>query len=135
MRFASPPPPSSIDWANTVPSVPRLPVNCTGRFAPPPERLESVWAALTSPAQLAQWFAPGEIELTLRNDGPDAVSIEQVSIADGYVGFTTDDAELGRLDSATLDIAYPWIEGEAYNVVLLTSTGGTIGRPSVHPCA
>jgi uncharacterized protein YndB with AHSA1/START domain len=26
---------------------------------------EQVWAALTSPAQLAQWLAPGEIELTL----------------------------------------------------------------------
>jgi uncharacterized protein YndB with AHSA1/START domain len=27
--------------------------------------LERVWAALTSPAQLAQWLAPGELELTL----------------------------------------------------------------------
>jgi uncharacterized protein YndB with AHSA1/START domain len=27
--------------------------------------VEKVWAALTSPAQLAQWLAPGEIELTL----------------------------------------------------------------------
>jgi uncharacterized protein YndB with AHSA1/START domain len=27
--------------------------------------VEQVWDALTSPAQLAQWFAPGEIELTL----------------------------------------------------------------------
>jgi zinc transporter ZupT len=68
---------------------------------------------------------PGQIELTLRNDGPDAVRIEQVSIADGYVGFETDDPELGRLDSATLDIAYPWIEGEAYEIGLLTSTGAT----------
>ena len=27
--------------------------------------VERVWAALTDPAQLAQWLAPGEIELTL----------------------------------------------------------------------
>jgi uncharacterized protein YndB with AHSA1/START domain len=27
--------------------------------------MKKVWAALTSPAQLAQWLAPGEIELTL----------------------------------------------------------------------
>jgi uncharacterized protein YndB with AHSA1/START domain len=27
--------------------------------------VERVWAALSSPAQLAQWLAPGEIELTL----------------------------------------------------------------------
>jgi ZIP family zinc transporter len=69
---------------------------------------------------------PGEIDLTIRNDGPDSVQIEQVSIADAYVAFETDDPELGRLESSTLQIAYPWIEGEAYEVVLLTSTGGTI---------
>jgi zinc transporter ZupT len=69
---------------------------------------------------------PGQIELTVRNDGPDAVRIEEVSIADAYVSFETDDPELGRLDSSTLDIAYPWIEGEAYEIFLLTSTGGTI---------
>jgi uncharacterized protein YndB with AHSA1/START domain len=27
--------------------------------------VEKVWAALTNPAQLAQWLAPGELELTL----------------------------------------------------------------------
>ena len=27
--------------------------------------VEKVWAALTTPAQLAQWFAPGEMDLTL----------------------------------------------------------------------
>ena len=27
--------------------------------------VEQAWAALTTPTQLAQWFAPGEIELTL----------------------------------------------------------------------
>jgi uncharacterized protein YndB with AHSA1/START domain len=27
--------------------------------------VETVWAALTTPAQLAQWLAPGEMELTL----------------------------------------------------------------------
>jgi uncharacterized protein YndB with AHSA1/START domain len=27
--------------------------------------VEKVWAALTNPAQLAQWLAPGEVELTL----------------------------------------------------------------------
>jgi len=30
-----------------------------------PQPIERVWAALTTPAQLAQWFAPGEIALTL----------------------------------------------------------------------
>jgi hypothetical protein len=69
---------------------------------------------------------PGEIELTLRNDGPDAVAIEQVAISDSYVPFETSDEEIDRLASSTLTMTYPWIEGEAYEIFILTSTGGTI---------
>jgi len=70
---------------------------------------------------------PGEIELTLRNDGADSVEVAQVAVNDGYVPFTTSDgAEIGRLGSTTLEIAYPWIEGEAYEISVLTSAGGTI---------
>ncbi len=70
---------------------------------------------------------PGTIELTIRNDGPDPVEIAQVAVNDGYVSFgATDGTTLGRLGSTTLEIAYPWIEGEAYSIFLLTATGGTI---------
>jgi zinc transporter ZupT len=70
---------------------------------------------------------PGEIELTVRNDGPDAVEVAQVSVNDSYVPFSAADGErVGRLGSTTLEIPYPWIEGEAYEIFLLTSTGGTI---------
>ncbi len=70
---------------------------------------------------------PGEIELTLRNDGPDPVAIAQVAINDAYAPFTaTDGLEIGRLGSTTLRIQYPWIEGEAYEIFVLTSSGGTI---------
>ena len=69
---------------------------------------------------------PGEIELSLRNDGPDAVRVEQAIVNDGFAAFEQDDDELGRLDRSTVTIDYPWIEGEAYEVALLTSTGGTI---------
>jgi zinc transporter, ZIP family len=69
---------------------------------------------------------PGEIELTLRNDGPDAVAIEQVAISDSYVPFDASDSEIGRLESSTLTMPYPWVEGEAYDIFILTSTGGTI---------
>ena len=68
---------------------------------------------------------PGEIGLTVRNDGPDPVAIEQVSVNDAYRPFTGA-GEVGRLGSRTLTIPYPWVEGEAYEVFLLTSTGGTI---------
>jgi ZIP family zinc transporter len=70
---------------------------------------------------------PGTIELAVRNQGPDAVEIAQVAVNDGYAPFTvTDGHRVGRLGSTTLEISYPWIEGEAYGITLLTSTGGTI---------
>jgi zinc transporter, ZIP family len=71
---------------------------------------------------------PGVIELTLQNDGPDAVRIEQAIVNDGFTAFEQDDDELGRLDRSRVTIDYPWIEGEAYEVVLLTSTGGTVEK-------
>ncbi|MGH3112444.1 MAG: ZIP family metal transporter, partial [Gaiellaceae bacterium] len=69
---------------------------------------------------------PGQIELTVRNDGPDAVKIAQVAINDSYVNFRADRQEVGRLGAAKLTIDYPWVEGEAYELFLLTSAGGTI---------
>lgn len=69
---------------------------------------------------------PGEIQLSIRNDGPDAVRVAQVSVNDAYYPFTGGEDEIGRLGSEQLTIPYPWIEGEAYEIFLLTSTGGTI---------
>jgi zinc transporter, ZIP family len=70
---------------------------------------------------------PGRIELTLRNDGPDPVEIAQVSVNDAYAPFSAGDGlRIGRLGSTKLTIDYPWIEGEAYEVLVLTSTGATI---------
>jgi ZIP family zinc transporter len=69
---------------------------------------------------------PGEIELSIRNDGPDPVTIAQLAVNDAYVDFSGAQREIGRLDSETLRVAYPWIEGEAYEIFMLTSTGGTI---------
>jgi zinc transporter, ZIP family len=69
---------------------------------------------------------PGHIELTVRNDGPDAVTIAQAIVNDSYVNFSSSERELGRLDATKVDITYPWIEAEAYEVQLVTSTGGTV---------
>lgn len=68
---------------------------------------------------------PGVIELTVRNDGPDPVEISQVSVNDAFIPFQGA-GEVGRLGSQTLTIDYPWVEGEAYELFLLTSTGGTV---------
>ena len=70
---------------------------------------------------------PGEIELTLRNDGPDPVEVAQVAVNDAYAPFAAEGGrEIGRLGSTTLRITYPWIEGEAYEIFVLTASGGTI---------
>ncbi len=69
---------------------------------------------------------PGEIELVVRNDGPDAVAIEQVMVNDAFVAFDQTAGEIDRLGGDTITIQYPWIEGEAYGVVLMTATGGTV---------
>ncbi|HEX5712725.1 MAG TPA: ZIP family metal transporter [Solirubrobacterales bacterium] len=70
---------------------------------------------------------PGTIELTLRNDGPDPVRVAQVAVNDAFAPFTASaGTEIDRLGSTTLEIAFPWIEGEAYEIFVLTSTGGTV---------
>jgi zinc transporter, ZIP family len=69
---------------------------------------------------------PGLIELHLRNDGADPVRIEQAIVNDGFASFTQTEEEVGRLASTEVDVQYPWIEGQAYEVMLLTSTGATI---------
>jgi zinc transporter, ZIP family len=69
---------------------------------------------------------PGLIELHLRNDGADPVRIEQAIVNDGFASFTQSSEEVGRLAATEVDVQYPWIEGQAYEVILLTSTGGTI---------
>jgi ZIP family zinc transporter len=69
---------------------------------------------------------PGEIELHVRNDGADPVEVKQVIVNDGYVAFTQSEEKIGRLGGAEIDVQYPWIEGQAYEVALLTATGATI---------
>jgi zinc transporter, ZIP family len=71
---------------------------------------------------------PGSIALTLRNDGPDPVEIAQAQVNDAYVQFSGAEQPVGRLQSATVRVRYPWVEGQAYEVILLTSTGGTIAH-------
>jgi zinc transporter, ZIP family len=69
---------------------------------------------------------PGEIELVLRNDGADPVAVRQAIVNDAFVGFTQSDPEIDRLRGGTVTIDYPWIEGQAYAISLVTSTGGTV---------
>jgi ZIP family zinc transporter len=69
---------------------------------------------------------PDEIQLRVRNDGADAVDVRQVLVNDAFAPFEESRRSIGRLAAATITIAYPWIEGQNYDVTLITTTGGTI---------
>ena len=62
----------------------------------------------------------------MRNDGPDPVAIRQAIVNDAFVGFSQSDPEIDRLRGGTVTIDYPWIEGQAYAISLVTATGGTV---------
>ena len=69
---------------------------------------------------------PGVIELTVRNDGPDAVRVPRSSSTTRSRSSAARTTPIGRLETARVRVQQPWIEGEAYEVALLTSSGGTI---------
>jgi zinc transporter ZupT len=83
---------------------------------PPVERLVIERATLS----------PGGIDLSVLNDGPDPVTIAQVTVDDAYWAFTAKDGQtLRHLGRTAISIPYPWVEGEAHLVKLVTSTGTT----------
>jgi len=69
---------------------------------------------------------PDEIQLHVRNDGADPVQVRQVIVNDAFAAFSQSDDEIRRLGGSEIDVDYPWIEGENYEVLLLTATGATI---------
>jgi zinc transporter, ZIP family len=82
---------------------------------PPVERLLVERAVLT----------PEGMQLSVLNDGPDPVTIAQVTVDDAYWAFTAEDnrTRLGHLGRTRLDIPYPWVPGEAHLIKVMTSTG------------
>jgi zinc transporter ZupT len=68
----------------------------------------------------------GLIRLNLVNGGPDPVTVSQLMIDDAIWAFDIQPgATIGRLRRATIEIPYPWVEGEAHEIVLVSSTGVT----------
>jgi zinc transporter, ZIP family len=65
---------------------------------------------------------PGQIELRLRNASPEAVTLAQVNINDAIWPYTVSPSPLiPRLGAAVLTLDYPWVEGEAYEISILSS--------------
>ncbi len=87
--------------------------------APPVEELSFDRVTLT----------PGHIKVEVVNGGPDPVTVAQVMIDEAFWTFEiSPSATVGRLGRMTIDIPYPWVEDEAHEIVLLTSTGVTFAH-------
>ena len=85
-----------------------------GGDVPPVERLSIERAQL----------GPDGIVLSVLNDGPDQVTIAQVTVDDAYWAFTASNGTvLKHLGRTSLTIPYPWVAGETHLLKILTSTG------------
>lgn len=63
-----------------------------------------------------------EIELHVRNTGPDEINVAQVVINEAIMPFTiTPNTDIPRLGRALIHINYPWTYGEAYAINIFTS--------------
>lgn len=71
-------------------------------------------------------LTPGQIQLTVRNQGPDPVSIAQVNVSDYYAAFTQTDETLAPMEASTITVSYNWVDGDPYEIALVTSVGGKI---------
>jgi zinc transporter, ZIP family len=90
-----------------------------GTSTPPVERLAITRLELNK----------GEIVLSVLNDGPDEVTIAQVTVDDAFWTFSADRGlTLSHLGRTRLTIPYPWVQGETHVVRILTSTGLTFER-------
>ena len=83
---------------------------------------------LTSPAPVEALtvertvLRPDEIILTIRNAGPEDLTIAQVIVNSAFWPFTASPGPtIPRLKTATIHLAYPWSYGEAYALSLFTT--------------
>jgi hypothetical protein len=69
---------------------------------------------------------PGMIMLFARNDGAEAVRLAQVLVNDAFVDFRARRLTVAPEAETELDISYPWVEGESYEIGLLTEEGDIV---------
>lgn len=71
----------------------------------------------------------GEMQVRVVNGGPEAVTVAQLMVDDANWVHSVDGSRtVGRLESRTITIPYPWVEGEPVTVTLVTSTGLTFSN-------
>ena len=86
--------------------------------APPVEDL--TFGRVTQPTEY-------EFVVPVTNGGPDPVTVAQVNVNDALTGFQMESGSttIPPLGSTEITIPYTWVEGEAYGITLITSTGTT----------
>lgn len=71
-------------------------------------------------------LTPGHMVVYVTNGGPEPVTVSQVLVDDAYWQFRIEPAgTVRRLGSARIMLDYPWVEGEAHVVKIITPTGIT----------
>jgi len=69
-------------------------------------------------------FRPGEILATVRNTGPDVVTIAQVTVNDALWQFAVSPGPtLARMQQANISTPYPWETGDPVEIKVITSNG------------
>ncbi len=67
-------------------------------------------------------LTPGEIELLITNPGPQPIEIVRLAINDTILPYRiTPAASIPQFGNALIQVAYPWVRGEAYTINLFTS--------------
>lgn len=67
---------------------------------------------------------PNSIHIKLRNTGPAEITIAQAIVDDAVWPARFDPSPtIGRLSTASLDLGYPWVEGERHEIKLVTTNG------------
>ena len=72
---------------------------------------------------------PHQIIIQVINGGPDPVTIAQVLVDEAYWMHSIEPSRtLNRLDQAKIVVPYPWVEGEAHELMLITASGVTFNH-------
>ena len=69
---------------------------------------------------------PGQMEVRVTNGGPEAVTLAQVQVDEAYWRHEIDGSRtIPRLESRTVTLPYPWVDGEPHEITLISSHGVT----------
>ena len=69
---------------------------------------------------------PGQITLVVHNPSEETARLAQVIVNDSFVDFRSSNRAVTPDDVEAIVVFYPWIEGENYEIELMTSSGSTV---------